>query len=180
VNDPETHPPSIAVCLALVALGEMALRDPLTGLRNRRYFDEALADALARAERYDRNLSLALFDLDRFKQLNDRLGHPAGDDALRAFSDLLESETRNADVACRFGGDEFALILPETDLAAARRVAKRIESAARDVCGLSVASGVAERSGGLYLFADADADLLAEKRRRTQAATSARTERAPD
>jgi diguanylate cyclase (GGDEF)-like protein len=98
------------------ALAEQAVSDPLTGLYNRRFFDESLTRNIETARRYSRNLSLVLFDLDRFKEVNDTLGHDAGDAVLKTFAQLLQKNARKADIVCRIGGDEFAVILPETNL----------------------------------------------------------------
>jgi GGDEF domain-containing protein len=97
-------------------LAEQAVRDPLTGLYNRRFFDESLAQNIETARRYNRGLCLVLFDLDRFKEVNDTLGHEAGDAVLKTFARLLLETARKADIVCRIGGDEFAAILPETGL----------------------------------------------------------------
>ena len=93
-------------------LREQSLRDPLTGLYNRRYLEETLARELLRAERQQRPISLIMGDLDHFKEVNDRHGHPAGDQVLRAFAALLKRNARRSDVNCRFGGEEFLLVLP--------------------------------------------------------------------
>ncbi len=97
-------------------LAEQAVRDPLTGLYNRRFFDEALVQNIETSRRYNRDLCLVLFDLDRFKEVNDTFGHEAGDVVLKTFSRLLLKTARKADIVCRIGGDEFAVILPETGL----------------------------------------------------------------
>ncbi|MDO8250323.1 MAG: diguanylate cyclase [Rhodoferax sp.] len=93
-------------------LSEQANRDPLTGLYNRRYLDTTLARELARCEREGQHLSLMLIDIDHFKQVNDRYGHPAGDEVLKKLAALLNEQARAADVACRYGGEEFLLVLP--------------------------------------------------------------------
>lgn len=103
-----------------------ARTDPLTGLWNRRAFDEQLAIQTAVAERYGVPCALVLIDVDSLKSVNDRAGHEAGDGALRQLADLLRSNLRAADLAMRVGGDEFALILPQTDLAGAKFVAERL------------------------------------------------------
>jgi diguanylate cyclase (GGDEF)-like protein len=109
-------------------LHETAERDPLTGLRNRRAFDRALAREAARLERYGHPIGLLAVDIDHFKQINDRFGHEAGDAVLKDLAGLLESCIRDVDVAARFGGEEFVVLLPETDLAAARDVAERLRT----------------------------------------------------
>jgi diguanylate cyclase (GGDEF)-like protein len=101
-------------------LKEQAIRDPLTGLHNRRYLDETLPRELARAKREGYPLSIIMVDLDRFKQVNDTYGHPAGDEVIKALSAILKTGTREGDVACRYGGEEFVVALPRMDLEGAR------------------------------------------------------------
>ena len=155
---------NLPLWLAFLALNQQATRDGLTGLYNRRYFDETLNDHLAAAKRYKRELSLVLFDLDDFKQINDTRGHPAGDDVLRQFARILKSTARQADIVCRYGGDEFAVILPETGSTNAHsfvaRVVKSLEGLEER---LTVTAGIAALPGE-DLVREADADLLAKKR----------------
>jgi diguanylate cyclase (GGDEF)-like protein len=103
--------------------------DGLTGLYNHRTFHELLASELARSRRYLRPLSLMMIDIDDFKQFNDRNGHPTGDIALRKVGWLFREKTRRCDFVCRYGGEEFAIIVPETDLEGARTVAQRLRAA---------------------------------------------------
>jgi diguanylate cyclase (GGDEF)-like protein len=105
-----------------------AVSDGLTGLMNRREFDRRLAEEIARASRYSTPLSLVMMDIDRFKDINDTRGHASGDAVLRAVGVLLRSELRAADAAARFGGDEFALILPNTAKTDAWAVAEKLRS----------------------------------------------------
>jgi diguanylate cyclase (GGDEF)-like protein len=105
---------------------DMAMRDGLTGLYNRRAFDEQLRHALGREDRQKGRLGLVLLDIDHFKKLNDTFGHPAGDAVLRHTAHVVEQHLRRADEASRFGGEEFALILPGTDEAGALRLAERV------------------------------------------------------
>ena len=100
-------------------LEELAIRDGLTGLYNRRYLDDALERELARAQREGHPVSIALIDLDNFKQLNDTYGHQAGDAVLKSLSTLLSDQVRSSDIACRWGGEEFVLVLPNMPLSAA-------------------------------------------------------------
>jgi diguanylate cyclase (GGDEF)-like protein len=94
-----------------------AIRDPLTGLFNRRYMEETLERELHRSSRYGTPLGIVLIDLDEFKNINDTMGHDTGDAVLKAMGDLLLQFFRGEDVACRYGGDEFTIILPESSLA---------------------------------------------------------------
>jgi len=150
---------NIALWLAFLALNEQATRDWLTGLYNRRYFEETLVDHIEAAKRYDRELSLVLFDVDGFKSINDSSGHAAGDSALQSFAEILKSTARAADIICRFGGDEFAVILPETESSNAWKFAKRVMAKQKYP---TVSAGVASLpSAGL--IKEADADLMIRK-----------------
>ena len=109
----------------LAAARQASHTDPLTGALNRRGFDEACARELSRAQRRGAGFALAHIDLDDFKQLNDTFGHHAGDLALIRLVEVLRSSLRPTDVLCRFGGEEFVLLLPETSLADATLVVSR-------------------------------------------------------
>jgi diguanylate cyclase (GGDEF)-like protein len=100
--------------------------DALTGLANRRALEEILAAEISRAQRFAHQLAVVLLDLDRFKEINDSFGHAAGDVMLRAVSRLLISLARQGDTVARWGGEEFVVVLPETDLAGAQRFAERL------------------------------------------------------
>jgi diguanylate cyclase (GGDEF)-like protein len=108
---------------------QLADLDSLTNLHNRRYFHETLARECTRAHRYDRRLALVIFDIDDFKAINDRIGHLAGDAVLAAVAERVQSVVRGADIACRVGGDEFAVILPESTLRDAEQLYRRVELA---------------------------------------------------
>ena len=110
-------------------LREQALRDPLTGLYNRRYLEETLGRELGRAEREGVPLSLLMVDLDDFKALNDEHGHAAGDQVLRWFGDLVRTKLRPGDIACRYGGEEFLIIMPAAPLTASLARAEELRSA---------------------------------------------------
>jgi len=107
---------------------QLADLDALTGLHNRRYFHETLAREVARAHRYDRSLALIVFDLDDFKSINDEIGHLAGDGVLADAAARVRDVVRSADIACRVGGDEFAVILPESTSEDADQLYRRIQS----------------------------------------------------
>src|SRR5215470_16126719 len=106
-----------------------AVTDPLTGLYNRRLFGESFEKELNRARRYGQPLGLVILDLHRFKEVNDKHGHPRGDDVLRAAAGTLKKALRTSDFAFRIGGDEFALLLPQTDSAQALALSRRVETA---------------------------------------------------
>ncbi|MEX2420915.1 MAG: sensor domain-containing diguanylate cyclase, partial [Actinomycetota bacterium] len=108
---------------------QLADLDALTGLHNYRYFHETLAREVGRAHRYSRNLALVVFDLDDFKLVNDRIGHLAGDSVLAEAAQRVRSVVRGADIACRVGGDEFAVILPESTVTDAESLYRRLQSA---------------------------------------------------
>ncbi|MBW3592991.1 MAG: sensor domain-containing diguanylate cyclase [Actinobacteria bacterium] len=108
---------------------KLADLDALTNLHNRRYFHDTLAREVARAQRYNRRLALVVFDIDDFKSINDRVGHLAGDSVLAQLAERVRSVVRGADIACRVGGDEFAVILPESTLTDAEQLYRRLQFA---------------------------------------------------
>jgi diguanylate cyclase (GGDEF)-like protein len=103
--------------------------DALTGLHNRRFFHETLAREIDRAQRYQRRLSLVLVDVDGFKEINDRIGHLAGDAVLAEIGSRIRQVVRSADIPCRVGGDELAVIVPEIEVGGARQLVARIQAA---------------------------------------------------
>ena len=127
--------------------------DALTGLHNRRFFHETLARECARAHRYERQLSLVVFDLDDFKDVNDRIGHLAGDAVLAEAAERVRGVVRTSDIACRVGGDEFAVILPESSIGDADQLYRRIQNA--------ISSRPLGQGGKLFLSAGV-AELRAE------------------
>ncbi|MGE5507987.1 MAG: diguanylate cyclase, partial [Chitinophagales bacterium] len=135
-------------------LARLATTDGLTGLYNRRYFEQALHREVQRAKRYGTKLSLLLFDVDHFKHFNDHNGHPMGDKLLREVAAVIRGAVRQVDVAARYGGEEFVVILPETDLAAALNVAERIR---RGVGALQVEGAATQPLGRLSLAGGAAA-----------------------
>jgi diguanylate cyclase (GGDEF)-like protein len=156
---------------------QLTERDPLTKLLNRAAFDRQLQDEVARARRYQRALTLIMLDLDRFKQINDCFGHLTGDGVLQQFAQFLQASLRRSDAAFRYGGDEFAALLPETSPAAAEQVLRRLEQGlqaqllfqdeARTI-GISygIASYPADAVEAVELLGRADARLYECKRRR--------------
>lgn len=118
---------------------DLALVDPLTGLFNRRYAEKRLREEISRSQRKGYPLTLVLFDLNDFKQINDQFGHSAGDDVLKAFSDSLSKAVREADLAARLGGDEFFMLLTECDAAQAETIVSRIGPSEITVNGEPVA-----------------------------------------
>jgi diguanylate cyclase (GGDEF)-like protein len=116
-------------------LKHQSTRDPLTGLFNRRYMEESLERELGRSSRKDRPLSIFMVDLDHFKKFNDTFGHEAGDLMLREFAYHTQKRMRGEDIVCRYGGEEFVVILVETPLGTAQ---KRAEQLVEDARRLSV------------------------------------------
>lgn len=118
---------------ALAKMEVLSVTDSLTNLYNRRAFEEKLEGEFERARRYNSPLSLLMLDTDNFKSFNDLLGHPAGDDLLQAIALMLKDNARANDVTARYGGDEFAVILPNTDSKVAFHLAERLRWAAREL-----------------------------------------------
>ncbi len=146
-------------------LQALAGQDGLTGLANRRIFDEALAKEFRRAARKQKAVSLIMIDVDRFKIFNDRYGHPAGDDCLRRVAAVIAGTARRpGDVVARYGGEEFAVLLPDTDEAGAELTAQRVLQAVR---GLKIRheggpNGVVTISAGIASLVPAELDSPAE------------------
>jgi diguanylate cyclase (GGDEF)-like protein len=172
---------SIASLLALGAsrhgFQQLAVYDPFTKLYNRRYLEGALPAELERARRYRQPLALLAIDIDHFKQINDRHGHPAGDKVLSEISRVLLESIRSCDAAVRYGGDEFLVIFPATPATGARRIAARILERiralsfgdARAPFRVTVSGGVALADGASTadtLLAEADRNLYLAKRER--------------
>jgi two-component system, cell cycle response regulator len=158
------------------ALRQQATHDALTGLYNRRHFNDALPSVFAQATRHAEPLAVAVIDLDHFKAINDRHGHLAGDSLLAAFGRLLAEHCRQSDVACRYGGEEFCLLMPRTDASTAQRKVHALLQMWREqsftldgrhVSGLSFSAGVADsrRSpiAAQMLLRAADEQLLLAK-----------------
>jgi diguanylate cyclase (GGDEF)-like protein len=153
---------------------EAAFTDHLTGLANRRRFERQLEREVGRTLRYNRHFCLLLLDIDHFKNVNDSHGHDAGDETLRLLAKTLQAETRGIDLAARIGGEEFAVILPETDLEGGADVAERLREAITRaeiplVGNITASFGVAEfplcAATGRELIALADAALYEAKRK---------------
>jgi len=157
-------------------VAESAMRDPLTGLLNRRYFDEAVESAHAAAVRNDTPLSLIVLDLDRFSDVNNQYGHALGDSVLRRVARAIKGAVRDGDVVVRYGGEEFVVIAPSTTDDGAVEAAERIRSAVAaatwepvdgHLVPLTISAGVArlvDEPDGRSLFRAADSALLAAKR----------------
>lgn len=153
-----------------------SLRDPLTGLFNRRYLEENLQRELLRCQRRQLPLSVLMLDVDHFKRFNDHHGHAAGDALLARVGQLLQELVRNEDIACRYGGEEFTLVLPEADAAAALQRAERIRAAIAATtivhlrqtfgpatCSIGLATSMSERDTPQQLLQAADAALYRAK-----------------
>jgi diguanylate cyclase (GGDEF)-like protein len=134
--------------------------DPLTGLGNRRAFDETLARGIAGARRADRPFAIVIADVAGFKSVNDRFGHVEGDRCLRQVADALRETVRGPDACFRWGGDEFALVLPSTDRASADRVAERVSRAVQSGVALPSGSPLHVRCGSAQFEEGMDAEGL--------------------
>lgn len=144
---------------------ELAVVDPLTGLNNRRFLETHLTQALDKAARKGQPLSLMILDIDHFKAVNDTYGHDAGDEVLKVFARRIKRVLRGADLVCRLGGEEFVVVMPDTPLPIAARVAERVRAAVENerfptdskgsrTIPVTTSIGIAERG------AEADADAL--------------------
>lgn len=158
-------------------LRQQAIHDPLTGLYNRRFLEETLGRELAQAHRTQEAMSLAMIDIDRFKSVNDAYGHSVGDLFLIALGDMLEHKIRAGDVACRFGGEEFIVVMPGAPLEVA---AKRINEFRQafgalkiDVAGQSISATFSAGVAGFPLHGTDEKTIIAEADRALYAAKEA-------
>jgi diguanylate cyclase (GGDEF)-like protein len=149
----------------------LAVLDSLTGSFNRRYAEQRLTNEISRSRRHGLPLTIILFDLDDFKQVNDKYGHAAGDCLLKAFAERLSKSTRGSDVAARYGGDEFLVLLPECKPQDVQYILKRLDGLRVDVGGgmlpVCYSAGWAnyiEEESAEDLMKRADEDLYAKKR----------------
>lgn len=124
---------ALRVSHLLRMLSQQAQIDGLTGLYNRAHFDQRWLEEVAGVERHKRPLTIAMMDLDHFKSVNDTFGHPAGDAAIQGLAKIVRRESRQTDIACRYGGEELVLIMPETGPDDAASVCERIRAALADV-----------------------------------------------
>jgi two-component system, cell cycle response regulator len=125
-------------------LRKMAWTDGLTGVSNNRYFWERLSSELGRSKRYGRNLSLIMLDVDDFKKYNDQYGHQVGDEVLKKVATTLGSSLRTMDTLSRYGGEEFAIILPETPIAVGLEIANRLMIQVKAKTGIGISLGISE------------------------------------
>lgn len=142
-------------------LKQLVLTDELTQICNRRGFDKWLEDELWRVHRQGRPLALLMFDLDRFKMVNDTWGHAQGDEVLREFAQLLRNSSRHIDIVARFGGEEFAVVLPDTDLEGARTFGEKVRSALANT-DINRVTGDAETLGPLRVTTSGGGAVLWE------------------
>lgn len=138
----------------LGSLRQQAFRDPLTGLHNRRMLDQFLPQAVRHCLAESRPLALLMIDVDSFKELNDTLGHAAGDQLLRSLGQIIHSTIRDCDAAFRWGGDEFVIVLPDGDTNAARAVAERMRSLTAALTGTFKVRNRPHLSVGICTLAD--------------------------
>ena len=158
---------------ANIRLQEMAVTDDLTGLRNRIALRQKLTEECQRAKRYRLSLALVMMDVDHFKSFNDTFGHPAGDDVLRIVSRLLQEKARATDIVARYGGEEIAILLPNTDLDGATALAERFRHAIENAnwerrpvtASFGVATWTETMNGPDELIAAADQALYRAKER---------------
>ena len=135
---------------------QLAMQDPLTGCFNRRHFFERAEQEMQRTLRYQRPLAIMMLDIDQFKQVNDRFGHPTGDEVLCHLVHLCQNQMRANDLLGRYGGDEFAILMPETQVEGARQAAERLQTEIRKIsidrpegkCSVTVSIGVAGVEAG--------------------------------
>lgn len=159
------EPTQFILWLTLLSLQQQAQRDGLTGLYNRRFFNETLKDHIESARRYARPLSLILLDIDQFKQINDTQGHTAGDAALKHLATCLQKTARKADMICRYGGDEFAILLPETEKDGAHHFIERLQHRLKQSTPvISISAGIASFPDA-PLLEHADRELLQAKQK---------------
>lgn len=141
----------------------LAHTDPLTGIANRRYFMERLRKSIAHAQARHHTLSVVMIDMDHFKRVNDRFGHAGGDAALVAFAQLLASQVRAGDLPARFGGEEFAVYMPDTALGAATESAERLRSEATKLRPIDTSHQITASFGVTDLTAEDNAETLLKR-----------------
>jgi diguanylate cyclase (GGDEF)-like protein len=154
--------PALGIACRLEALRQLAYTDPLTGMHNYRFFHETLGREATRSHRYDRDLSLILLDLDDFKTINDQFGHLKGDAVLAEVAGRTRSVVRGTDIPCRVGGDEFAIILPESTVADAQELYRRLRSAL-DASPFGPAGYVQISAGIVGLRSEEDGTVLLDR-----------------
>lgn len=158
-----------------LSLEETSQRDALTGLFNRRYFDEHIRLEMQRAQHYNWNFCLAMLDIDFFKKVNDTYGHDGGDEVLKSVATTLLKQVRNSDILCRFGGEEFVLLLPKLDIQQSPDICERIVTQIREtpieisdgrVINITMSIGISGYRGGMNaneLMKEADQALYFSK-----------------
>jgi len=150
-----------------LCLTQLTVVDPLTGVYNRRYLEMRLENEIKRAERKGYPVSLLMIDADNFKQINDNYGHPEGDSALKQLSQKLRAFVRHEDIVARYGGDEFCVVLPDTDKNATMEVASRLCQASHDAklpISIGYATYPADAANSEELIKVADQALLEAKK----------------
>jgi two-component system cell cycle response regulator len=154
---------------------QAALTDPLTGLQNRRYFDDALAQYMEEFSRIERPMGIMIVDIDHFKSINDTYGHDVGDEVIKGLANTIREYTRYHDIAARIGGEEFAVVAPNVDIDSLDKLANRLRLAVSDLVfnvgnvrlRITVSIGIAiwdAKEGGASLYKRADTNLYNAKR----------------